>query len=578
MNQPGQIRVGSFAAVRMIAAADVDYPDSEEHLVQILSSFNLKDTVVTLARINLLLHRSSDSFECERILRKNFCSQNLRDEIQRRNLSNDFLFNRRSTLRLLNMSINLAAPGSARSPDNSEEARNDLSRCYLIANHLVGRESSDDSMELTDDGRTESLVSLIPSREYAINPSPFPHIGRLLVRSDEYLTRFQKKRSQLDVDSYFSAATGLVLQDYQYLIFSILTVTSRFTPKEILEGNVLFVDVKQHPNLASLYDKLLQHACIAVDELPRKAEGICSLPDEFRLWRQYPLVKLSRNQVFCVDIGFLLDKIHTGVFWILRDQLEKEKKNRGKKVIELRGEVFEDYAASIIERGINSQPKPRRESYMVDPRYNHKEQTQCTDIAVTANDALILLECKAPLITAKSKFSGDFSAFHSEVKRKVIAPNEKNQLWEAIQKLGHTNKKKRLGIKGLDISKVKIIYPVLVLEDPIFSLVYMNWYLNREFKRFVKFNDLRKDWRITCLTVLTIDDLEDLEPYLQDTPLHEHLHKWIPQFIERRKSIPFSEYVRSLSGKETRRNTFRNQEIKRLHTEMQEYFTSRGVE
>ena len=581
MNQPGQVRVGSFAAVRMITAADVDFPTSEDYLVNILRSFNLEAIVICLARINLLLQRSDDYLKCEKILQKNFCSQNLREQIQRRNLTTHIMFNRLSTLRLLSMSINIADRTSTRSPDDTEEARNDLARCYLIANHLVGRESSDDSTELTDDGKKELLIRLIPSREYAINPSPFPHIGRLLVRSDEFLTQFQKMPTKLDVNRSFFSSTCLALQDYQYLIFSILNMTSIFSPEEILEGSALFVDVKQNPDLMPLYDKLLQHACISINNLPSGTETTDSLPYEFRLWRQYPLVKLSENKVFCVDIGFLLNKIQTGVFWILRNQLEKEKKNSGKKIIQLRGEVFENYAASIIKRAlpsIQTQTVNDAEGYIISPKYDQKNEEECTDIAVCGRENLVLLECKAPLLTAKCKFGGDFSTFHSEMKRKIIAPKGKNQLWDAIQKLGHTNKKKRLGIKDLDVSKVRVIYPVLVLDDPIFSLVFMNWYLNLEFKRFVKYNDLRKDLRIKCLTVLTIDDLEDLEPHLSKTPLHEHLNKWLSQFVRRKKSIPFGEYLRSLSGKKAVRNAFINQEIKRIHVDMLEYFTSRGVE
>lgn len=562
----------------MITAADVDFPTSEDHLGKILRSFNLDAIVICLARINLLLQRSDDYLKCERILRKNFCSQYLREQIQRRNLTTHIMFNRLSTLRLLSMSVNIADRTSTRTPDGTEEAGNDLARCYLIANQLFGMESSDGSVALTNDEKKELLVSLILSREYTINPSPLPHIRKSLVRSEELLNRFQKMSSEFDVSETFSQATCLTLQDYQYLIYSILNVNSSFSPEEILEGSALFVDIKQYPELAPLYDELIAHACISINHVAQEARQTSSFPNEFRLWREYPLVKLSENQVFCVDIGFLLEKIETGVFWILRDQLEKEKKNRGKKVIGLRGEVFEDYAASIIERGINSQPEPHRETYMIGPKYDHKAQTQATDIAVCGNDALILLECKAPLLTAESKFSGNFIAFHSEMKCKVMARDGRNQLWDAIQKLAHTNKKKRLGVKGLDMSKVKVIYPVLVLEDIIFSLLFMNWYFDSEFQRFVKYNDIRNDLQIMPLTVLTIDDLEDLEPYLQDTPLHEHLHRWISQFFRRKKSFPFGEYLRSLSGEKALRNAFTTQEIKRIHADMQEYFTSRGVE
>ena len=565
----------------MLPASDVDYPDSEEHLAEIIRSFNLRDIVITLARINLLLQRSDDYLKCERILQKNFCSQNLREQIQRRNLTTHIIFNRLSTLRLLNISINLANPGSTRSPDDTEEARNDLARCYLIANQLFDQGSSYGSTALTDDGKKELLVSFIPSREYATNPSPLPHIKRLLVRSEEFLRRFRKMAKEFDVSNTFTQATRLTLQDYQHLIFSILNVTSTFSPEEILEGSVLFVDVKQYPRLMPLYDKLLQHACISIDNLPSGTKAADSLPYEFRLWRQYPLVKLGENRVLCVDIGFLLDKIQTGVFWILRKQLEKEKKNSGKKIIQLRGRVFENYAASIIKRvlpSIQAQTVRDAEGYIINPKYNQKDKKECTDIAVCGREDLVLLECKAPLLTARSKFSGDFSKFHHEIRSKILLRDSKNQLWNAIQTLGHTNKKMRQKVNGINMSTVKKIYPVLVLDDPIFSIVFMNWYLNSEFQRSVKYNDLKNDLQIMPLTVLTINDLEDLEPYLEDTPLHEHLHRWISQFFRRKKSFPFGEYLRSLSVKKARRNAFIDREIDRIYGDMLEYFTARGVE
>ena len=92
-------------------------------------------------------------------------------------------------------------------------------------------------------------------------------------------------------------------------------------------------------------------------------------------------------------------------------------------------------------------------------------------------------------------------------------------------------------ISGINISKVKKIYPVLVLYDRVFSLVFMNRYLNSEFKRFMKCHLLQKHLKVMPLTVLAIDNLEDLEPYLCDLPLYAHLDEWIRVF-NNNKSCP----------------------------------------
>ena len=79
------------------------------------------------------------------------------------------------------------------------------------------------------------------------------------------------------------------------------------------------------------------------------------------------------------------------------------------------------------------------------------------------------------------------------------------------------------------------------------------------------------------LTVLTIDDLEFLEPYLSDTPFHVHLDKWITQIFNNNEFFPFSEYLRSLREKEVRQNTYIDQEFNQIVADIKEYFSLQGI-
>ena len=239
----------------------------------------------------------------------------------------------------------------------------------------------------------------------------------------------------------------------------------------------------------------------------------------------------------CIDIGFLLEKLETGVFWIIRNQLEEERRGKGEEIIQLWGQVFEDYAASIIERGINAQTPSSMERYILRPKYAQRQQAECTDIAVCGNDTLILLECKAPLLSAQTKFSGNFLHLRKGLKNKIIEGKGIEQLWNAIQSLGHTNKHKRREVEGIDISQVKKIYPVLVLPDRIFSIPLMNRFLDAEFQRLVKYKDLKDYLEVMPLTVLTIANLESLEPYFSDIPFHARLDQWITQIFNNKKIL-----------------------------------------
>lgn len=579
MNQQSQIRVGNLVALSVLTASDVGYPDSEECLTEILRSFNLRDIVITLARINLLLQRCDNSSHCEKILKENFCIGDLRNRISQRDLAESHIFTRAATLLLLSKSVAVANVVSTNNLDTWVDVKNNIARCYLVANALLRTYPSESERDLTDGQRKQLMVEMLSSYEYATHRPPSSRSGNFLVKSEKFFRCFEEaaSSSKIDVNEIFTEATGMTHRDYQYLIWGILEDYLALSQQEILSGDGLFIDLKPSPVLTPLYDKLLQHTCIHIDKLACTIETTYSLPNEFRLWRQYPLIEISENRILCVDIGFLEDKLESGVFWIIAKQLNKEKKNKGKKIFQLRGHAFENYVASIIQRGINAQCFSGKETYVKSPKYDRKEEHECTDIAVFSGETLVLFECKAPLLAAKSKFRGDFSEFHRIVKSKIIAPDGRNQLWNAIQALGHTNKKKRHKIQSICLSSVKNIFPVLVVSDPIFSFPLMNWYLNLEFRRFVKYNDLKKHLQVMPLTVLTIDDLERLEAYLPDTPFHKHLDRWIKQVFQPCPALPFSEYFRSLTTKGVRENTNIEQEVSQIRAERDLYFSLRGV-
>ena len=442
----------------------------------------------------------------------------------------------------------------------------------MIANGSPNYEPSDHETGSAAEKRKKLLVASIPFAAYPENSAEPHRIRNPLVRSKEFLRHFQEDPSKFDIDRTFHEATGLTSQDYQYLIYSIAAVYLTLSPEEILKGEGLFVDTKPSPTLAQLYEKLLPHVCISIDELKEEAK-LDWFKNDFRLWRRYPLVKVGENQICCVDMGFLLDKLQTGVFWILREHLKNDNKRKG--VFEkLWGDVFANYATSIIERGVNAEIS-FVEKCMPGPKYIRKAEAECTDIAVCGEDTLILLECKSSVLAASAKFSGNFGEFQDG-----IAPNALKgikQLADAIQSLGTTNKTKRRKVDGINILSTKKIYPALVLFDRTFSSLDINRFLNSEFQRIVKQNTLMEHLKIMPLTVLTIVDIELLEPYLSDTPFYVHLDKWIAQFAQGASLLGFSAYLYSFIRRMQRKHSFMDQEFGRIATNMMEKFDSWGL-
>ena len=104
----------------------------------------------------------------------------------------------------------------------------------------------------------------------------------------------------------------------------------------------------------------------------------------------------------------------------------------------------------------------------------------------------------------------------------------------------------------------------------------MNQVLNSKFEVEVQNECLMEHLEVMPLTVLTIMDLELLEPYMQDKPLHARFDEWL-DWIENKPRVGFTAYMHDLIDEERRNNQFIDQGFDQFHSEMQKYFLSRGL-
>ena len=172
--------------------------------------------------------------------------------------------------------------------------------------------------------RNHLLVQQIPYFEYA---NKYHNIRDKMVRSKELLSLAQN--STIDIQAKFSKATGLELETYQYLIFHSMGNDLALTREEVRDGNNLFISSRP-PNLEDLYEKLLKLDCISIDDLPNEIYHslMCTPMNEFHVCRDKPLVKTAENEIICIDLNFLADKLESGVFWIVFNQLKESERGQ----------------------------------------------------------------------------------------------------------------------------------------------------------------------------------------------------------------------------------------------------------
>ena len=574
MSRRNFLDMGNVILGKVIPAEKIGVPHTEEDLTNIVQTFNYEDVLITLSRINLLLQRTDNLLEDEKGLKIAFCRGTILNAIDAcPNIRNDFVFSRQGTLRLLDKCALNSDSQSTYTIDNIN-AMNDLAKAYLIVNGLLDTGTSALSTS-EDEEERNMLVNSIPFQEYATNEAPQVYTKHLVVRTEELLRLLQEESSTLDVDHIFFQNTGLTLQDYQHLVFLIVTFYWTLTSEDIRlqdpSKSLVFNPNIHSDDLTPLFQKLLPLISVSIDDLNSKANEYAKFIDEFRLWRDYPLLKINENTAICVDFSFLLEKIQTGAFWLIRKWVRGS--SEAGAFEDLWGDVFENYAASIIKRGINSQSSSIQERVIINPKYHQKPDEECIDVAVCSDDTLTLVECKSTLLSAASKFSEDFNNFYDGAKsvKKGI-----EQLGKAVQHLGNKDENQRHVVKDIDICKIKKIYPVLVLSDRLLSYLFMNQVLNSKFEAEVQKESLGDHLEVMPLTVLTIMDLELLEPYIQDKPLNARLDEWL-DWLKDNPRIGFTAYMHDLINREQRNNQFMDQGFDRFRSEGQEYFLSRGL-
>ena len=574
MSRRNFLDMGNVILGKVIPAEKIGVPHTEEDLTNIVQTFNYEDILITLSRINLLLQRTDNLLEDEKGLKIAFCRGTILNAIDAcPNIRNDFVFSRQGTLRLLDKCA-LNSDSQSTYTITNTKAMNDLAKAYLIVNGLLDTSSSALSTSEAVEEKN-MLVNSIPFQEYAINEAPEVYTKHLVVRTAEFLHLLQKDTSKLDVNDLFFQNIGLTLQEYQDLIFSIFAFYWTLTSEEIRlqdpSKSLVFNPNIHSDDLTPLFQKLLPLISVSIDDLNSKANEYAKFIDEFRLWRDYPLLKINENTTICVDFSFLLEKIQTGAFWLIRGWL-RDSKEKG-TFERLWGDVFENYVASVIKRGINSQSSSIQERVIINPKYDQKPDEECVDVAVCSDDTLTLVECKSTLLSAASKFSGDFNNFYDGAKsvKKGI-----EQLGKAVQHLGNKDENQRHVVKDIDICKIKKIYPILILSDRLLSYLFMNQVLNSKFEAEVQKESLGDHLEVMPLTVLTIMDLELLEPYIQDKPLNARLDEWL-DWLKDNPRIGFTAYLHDLINKEQRDNQFMDQGFDRIAKEGQQFLLSKGI-
>jgi hypothetical protein len=395
-----------------------------------------------------------------------------------------------------------------------EQTQGVLTSLFLMANdHLYTPQTETTDFE---QNLLNVLVNVIPSIEYSA-PRIFRNtIARSHLMYGRFAGELKEDDQYIDTAARFSRLTGLTPDEFMAACFGLLTKYTRVNIKSFAAD----------PTCLFVKDDYFQQTAMTVDNIRKFMKEISATPAEYRnlfakklvgtsdftLFRSRPLY-VNDKQLFCIDSGFLTEKMETAPFW--RTLFSISVKEDRDNFVAFWGRIFERYMNWLLTESVSSDCKYNQ--FIPSPKYVSDGSEVCDGLMVCGSDA-IFMEYKGAVFTAGAKYGGDPNKLRTEIEEKLIR-NQKGerkgieQLAEAIRRT--CQRQEPEGIEGVDLSGVRRVFPLLILRDSIGDVPLMNAFLKHRFEATPDLSSKTVRPKIlTPLFCIAADTMEYLSAYL----------------------------------------------------------------
>ncbi len=360
----------------------------------------------------------------------------------------------------------------------------------------------------SDQAPAESIV------EAAANVLPFAahmpagrhdaEISRNLLLFEEISPLLRNRNGSIDLEGKFAAALGVSAREFAEFAFGASTAFITNTEQQfhsagfVLESNYFDRLVGETPT-----GRILKELSVPLKGLKAECAASEKFPNNFLVFRRHPLIEFAENRFLCLDPGFLLDKAGRSLYWTLHDA-EVDQKARLQML---------SYWASVVERYVDwlfTTTYAGEHRWVFSPRFPNGDEA--FDGYLLEGDTLIVFEVKAAVLSVAATYGLSPRKLFDEVAQKAIIGEEGEK--KGVAQL-HSNLKRLFEgqpLDGLDLSKIRKVYPVLIFLDHGFIAPGLRMLYGQHFDRL----SLGKLFQgtITPLFVGTIDDLEIALPFM----------------------------------------------------------------
>jgi hypothetical protein len=452
------------------------------------------------------------------------------------------VLNRTQILTLIKLFLLWGKDGPGLDANESQEARFALGELCLMTTDYMAPENEDSTVD-------ELRSQLLPGFEMT-NP---PNIIHSIARSVEYLDLAGRirdvKLGNRTILDLFQDTNGLSLLEYLQLVYLVYIHYEilRSDPKRYfndpiqlnLSRDKFFKNLTYSEQTLTSFFRLTSRS---LDEWFNEPEQGASIKYDLVTFKTTPILWISENVFTCLDIELLVEKLGaSNWFHAVRATLPSDPNNPTRKE-EKSFSVFQDiWGKKIFEEYVK---KKLRAAFQ--PRHQYKarwanfkffeESSDVSDASKPRFDcaifnansliekdepaSLIWIECKTLRLDIGAKYGDD----HERLRKTIKTRFELTQIINGI-KLMSSN-------KGNGLTRfANIVYPVMICEDELFGFNLISKFIIDEFEKQIDESALRQDLVIKPLSIVTVELLERLLPYIKSRSFR------LEEFLE--YSIPF---------------------------------------
>ena len=388
----------------------------------------------------------------------------------------------------------------------------------LMASELLASRAS--RRPASSEELARRISSILPDMETNGPLTYHRRMARSLAMCTQFADQLRGTKNYFDVRRLFHDGTEIELDTFYALLFGCV---SRFLNLKEIKASM---NLAPYAVGAEFFRKC---TAITPNELTRffdymsadaasfAAEVLAKNPhrNEFTVFRNRPLFA-DNGKYLPLDLSLLADKMESGVFWSVHNQVDSKKRDN---FHQFWGEVFELYISWLIGASVDG----KINKFFARPRYLKRVGAEVCDAIVLSGTSAILIECKGSTFTAKGKYGGDSKALDAELRQKFVGTETSRkgvrQLVDAIKSL--FAKDARDVIADVDLQKVENVIPIILTRDDIGSAFNFSAYLNFHFQELIQ--GIGFTHSVSPLSALSAADLESVSPYLVDMSLSDAL-------------------------------------------------------